>query len=84
MMNYNHQYLHGAAVSPSTMFTPVKDHRDAGLGFTHEIGDHVEISTVIFGRLLNWVDWTDNCPEWTFGIRALIRNLQSRHLLDRA
>lgn len=84
MMNYNHQYLHGAAVSPSTMFTPVKDHRDAGLGFTHEIGDHVEISTVIFGRLLNWVDRTDNCPEWTFSIRALIRNLQSRHLLDRA
>src|SRR5690606_41936089 len=62
MMNYNHQYLHGAAVSPSTMFTPVKDHRDAGLGFTHEIGDHVEISTVIFGRLLNWVDRTVICP----------------------
>lgn len=83
MMNRNHQYPDGAVLFLGTMFAPVKDRRGAGQGFTHEIGDRVEISTPKLGRLVNWVDRTDQCPEWTFGVRALIRNLQARNLLDK-
>lgn len=84
MMNRNHQYPDGAVLFLGTMFAPVKDRRGTGQGFTHEIGDRVNISTPTLGCLVNWVDHTDNCPEWTFGIRKLIQNLHSRNLLDRA
>lgn len=84
LRNRNHQYPDGAVLFLGTMFAPVKDRRGAGLGFTHEVGDCVEISTPTLGRLVNWVDRTDACPEWTFGTRALIRNLARRGLLDKA
>jgi len=84
LRNRNHQYPDGAVLFLGTMFAPVKDRRGAGLGFTHEVGDCVEISTPMLGRLVNWVDRTDACPEWTFGTRALFRNLARRGLLDKA
>jgi fumarylacetoacetate (FAA) hydrolase family protein len=84
LRNRNHQYPDGAVLFLGTMFAPVKDRRGAGLGFTHEVGDRVEISTPKLGRLVNWVDRTDACPEWTFGTRALFANLAHRGLLDRA
>jgi fumarylacetoacetate (FAA) hydrolase family protein len=84
LRNRNHQYPDGAVLFLGTMFAPVKDRRGAGLGFTHEVGDRVEISTPKLGRLVNWVDHTDACPEWTFGTRALFANLAHRGLLDRA
>ncbi|RKE77561.1 fumarylacetoacetate hydrolase family protein [Rhizobium sp. AG855] len=82
LRNRNHQYPDGAVLFLGTMFAPVKDRRGAGLGFTHEVGDRVEISTPKLGRLVNWVDRTDACPEWTFGTRALFANLARRGLLD--
>lgn len=78
MLNRNHQYPDGAVLFLGTMFAPVKDRRGAGEGFTHEIGDRVEISTPKLGRLVNWVERTDACPEWDFGTGALIRNLAAR------
>ncbi len=81
MLNRNHQYPDGAVLFLGTMFAPVKDRRGAGQGFTHEVGDRVEISTPTLGRLVNWVERTDACPEWTFGVRALIANLAARNLL---
>ncbi len=84
LRNRNHQYPDGAVLFLGTMFAPVKDRRGAGLGFTHEVGDRVEISTAKLGRLVNWVDRTDACPEWTFGTRALFANLARRGLFDRA
>lgn len=84
LRNRNHQYPDGAVLFLGTMFAPVKDRRGAGLGFTHEVGDRVEIATPTLGRLVNWVDRTDACPEWTFGTRALFRNLAQRGLLDKA
>lgn len=84
MMNRNHQYPDGAVLFLGTMFAPVKDRRGAGQGFTHEIGDRVEISTPKLGRLTNWVEHSDKCPEWTFGIRSLIANLKKRNLLEQA
>ncbi|QGG92122.1 fumarylacetoacetate hydrolase [Agrobacterium sp. MA01] len=84
LRNRNHQYPDGAVLFLGTMFAPVKDRRAAGQGFTHEVGDRVEIATPTLGRLVNWVDRTDACPEWTFGTRALFRNLAQRGLLDKA
>ena len=84
LRNRNHQYPDGAVLFLGTMFAPVKDRRGAGLGFTHEVGDRVEIATPKLGRLVNWVDRTDTCPEWVFGTRALFHNLARRGLLDKA
>jgi fumarylacetoacetate (FAA) hydrolase family protein len=81
LLNRSHQYPDGALLFLGTMFAPVKDRRGAGLGFTHEIGDVVEISTPTLGRLINRVEYSDTCPEWTFGITALMRNLAQRGLL---
>ncbi|URK89342.1 fumarylacetoacetate hydrolase family protein (plasmid) [Rhizobium sp. RCAM05350] len=84
LRNRNHQYPDGAVLFLGTMFAPVKDRRGTGLGFTHEVGDRVEISTSKLGRLVNWVERSDACPEWTFGVGALIRNLAGRGLLEKA
>ena len=80
MLNRNHQYPDGAVLFLGTMFAPVKDRRGVGQGFTHEIGDVVEIATPLLGRLVNRVLRTDACPEWTFGVRELVRNLVARGL----
>ena len=84
LRNRNHQYPDGSILFLGTIFAPVKDRRVAGLGFTHEVGDRVEIATPKLGRLVNWVDRTDTCPEWVFGTRALFHNLARRGLLDKA
>jgi fumarylacetoacetate (FAA) hydrolase family protein len=84
LRNRNHQYPDGAVLFLGTMFAPVKDRRGTNLGFTHEIGDRVEISTSKLGRLVNWVERSDACPEWTFGVGALVRNLAGRGLLEKA
>ncbi|MBT9371622.1 fumarylacetoacetate hydrolase family protein [Rhizobium sp. CSW-27] len=81
LLNRNHQYPDGAMLFLGTMFAPVKDRRGPGQGFTHELGDRVEIATPTLGRLINWVDRSDACPEWQFGTGALIRNLARRGLL---
>lgn len=80
MLNRSHQYPDGAVLFLGTMFAPVRDRRGPGQGFTHEIGDRVEISTPLLGRLVNRVDRSDACPEWTFGARALMKNLAARGL----
>jgi fumarylacetoacetate (FAA) hydrolase family protein len=81
LLNDNHQYPDGVVFFLGTMFAPVKDRRGAGLGFTHEIGDRVEISTPSLGRLINWVERSDRCARWEFGLGALMKNLAQRGLL---
>jgi fumarylacetoacetate (FAA) hydrolase family protein len=83
LRNRSHQYPDGAVLFLGTMFAPVKDRRGPGLGFTHEVGDRVEIASSRLGKLVNFVDRTDACPEWTFGVTALMRNLAARGLIDR-
>ena len=83
LLNRSHQYPDGAVLFLGTMFAPVKDRRAPGQGFTHEKGDRVEIASPRLGRLVNWVDRTDRCPEWTFGTLALMRNLTARGLGER-
>ncbi|NTJ43380.1 fumarylacetoacetate hydrolase family protein [Agrobacterium larrymoorei] len=81
LLNRDHQYPDGAIFFLGTMFAPVKDRHGPGLGFTHAKGDRVEISTPKLGRLINWVASTSECPQWTFGTSALMRNLAKRGLL---
>jgi len=82
LLNRCHQYPDGAVLFLGTMFAPTQDRHGAGQGFTHALGDRVEISAPALGRLVNWVDASDACPEWTFGVGALMRNLAQRGLLN--
>jgi len=81
LLNRNHQYPDGAVLFLGTMFAPVEDRLGPGLGFTHKVGDRVEIASPRLGRLVNRVALSDACPEWTFGIGALIANLAQRKLI---
>ncbi len=76
-----HQYPDGFMLFLGTMFAPVKDRGAPGMGFTHEVGDLVSISTAKLGRLANRVTTSDKAEPWTFGISALMRNLAARGLL---
>jgi fumarylacetoacetate (FAA) hydrolase family protein len=78
LLNAHHQYPDGAVLFCATLFAPTKDRRAPGQGFTHELGDQVEIATPSLGRLVNWVQRTDTCPPWVFGTRALMENLARR------
>jgi fumarylacetoacetate (FAA) hydrolase family protein len=77
----HHQYPDGFMLFMGTSFTPIKDRRAAGEGFTHEIGDVVTIASAELGTLTNSVDLSTNCPPWTFGVGELMRNLAGRGLL---
>ncbi|MEQ9121827.1 MAG: fumarylacetoacetate hydrolase, partial [Alphaproteobacteria bacterium] len=72
----DHQYPDGAFLMCGTMFAPT-DLRD-GEGFTHKLGDVVEIATPKLGRLANVCAATHEAPPWSFGVRALIRSLAAR------
>lgn len=77
-----HQYPDGAVLYLGTMFAPTQDRGEAGMGFTHKIGDTVTISTPKLGRLTNEMTTSDVAPRWTFGVAGLMRNLAARGLLE--
>ena len=77
----HHQYPDGFVLFLGTMFAPVEDRDEPGEGFTHKLGDVVDISTAKLGTLRNTVRLSTECPEWQFGITALMRNLADRRLL---
>jgi fumarylacetoacetate (FAA) hydrolase family protein len=77
----HHQYPDGFMLFLGTMFSPIKDRDAAGAGFTHHLGDRVTISSPLLGALVNQVQRCEAIPPWTFGIRALYRNLSERGLL---
>ncbi len=81
-MNANHQYPDGMALFTGTMFAPTQDRDGKGQGFTHKIGDVVDIHSEMLGMLRNTVAYCDQIPAWEFGISALMRNLSQRGLLD--
>jgi len=80
-INPNHQYPDGFMLFLGTMFAPTQDRRGPGLGFTHEVGDLVTISTPRLGTLVNRVNTSDRVPPWTYGTAALMRDLARRRLL---
>jgi fumarylacetoacetate (FAA) hydrolase family protein len=77
----HHQYPDGFVLFCGTLFAPTKDRDAPGQGFTHHIGDVVEITEPMLGTLRNTVRLSTDCPEWTFGTSALMRNLAARGLL---
>lgn len=77
----HHQYPDGLMLFLGTLFAPTQDRDVAGEGFTHKLGDTVTITSAGLGRLTNTVQLSTECPEWTFGIRQLMRNLAQRGLL---
>jgi len=77
----HHQYPDGFMLFLGTLFAPTKDRDTPGQGFTHKIGDRVTIESAGLGRLENTVRLSTACPEWTFGLAALMRNLAGRNLI---
>ena len=77
----HHQYPDGFMLFLGTLFAPTQDRDVAGEGFTHKVGDRVTISNDELGSLVNTVRLSTDCPEWTFGFAALMRNLGARDLI---
>lgn len=76
-----HQYPDGFVIFLGTLFAPTQDRGVEGRGFTHQVGDLVNISTEKLGVLTNQVTTSAEAPPWTFGLGELIKNLASRGLL---
>ena len=70
-----HQYPDGFALFLGTLFAPVQDRDDPGRGFTHKVGDIVEIRSPKLGLLRNRVVTSADAPPWTIGIRAFLAQL---------
>jgi len=77
----HHQYPDGLVLFLGTMFSPIQDRDEPGQGFTHKVGDIVNIHTPLLGSLVNSVNTCDQIPPWVFGTNALMRNLAQRGLL---
>jgi fumarylacetoacetate (FAA) hydrolase family protein len=81
-INKSHQYPDGLLLFLGTMFAPVQDRTEPGLGFTHHLNDEVRISSSTLGTLVNWVGRSDEIAPWSFGIGDLLNNLARRGLLQ--
>ena len=77
----HHQYPDGFFLMLGTLFAPTEDRDVPGGGFTHKLGDVVEISEPNLGRLANTVRLSTECPPWSFGASALMKNLAGRGLI---
>lgn len=77
----HHQYPDGFVLFLGTLFAPTEDRDTPGQGFTHKLGDRVAISSPGLGTLVNVVRLSTECPEWDFGLAALMRNLAGRDLI---
>ena len=78
----HHQYPDGFMLFLGTLFAPTEDRDKKGEGFTHKVGDKVIISEKNLGNLVNYVNLSTECPEWTFGISDLYKNLSKRNLIS--
>jgi fumarylacetoacetate (FAA) hydrolase family protein len=76
-----HQYPDGFMLYLGTLFAPTQDRDAPGKGFTHKVGDVVSISSPKLGTLRNEVTTSDKAPEWSYGIRELMKSLSRRGLL---
>jgi fumarylacetoacetate (FAA) hydrolase family protein len=79
-----HQYPDGFMLFLGTLFAPVEDRDQVGSGFTHKLGDVVSIRSAWLGGLHNRVTHSETASPWRFGIRAFIKNLADRNLLQGA
>ena len=81
LIGRHHDYPDGAVLYLGTMFAPVADREAPGKGFTHKVGDVVTVSAEKLGKLVNVMRHAHDCPRWTFGTGALMRNLARRGLI---
>ena len=81
LISPHHGYPDGAVLFLGTMFAPVKDRDAPGKGFTHKRGDVVTVATEKLGSLVNRMQHAHECPRWSFGAGALMRNLAKRGLI---
>ncbi|MGR3662616.1 MAG: fumarylacetoacetate hydrolase family protein [Paracoccaceae bacterium] len=77
----HHQYPDGIVLFLGTLFAPTEDRDVPGEGFTHKLGDVVEISAPGLGVLRNTVRLSTECSEWVFGVSQFMRNLAARKLI---
>ena len=73
----HHQYPDGFCLMTGTLFAPSEDREKVGGGFTHKVGDIVQISTPTLGALINEVNLSEEAEPWTFGTGALMKNLSA-------
>lgn len=78
----HHQYPDGFMLFLGTMFSPSQDRKGPGTGFTHKLGDRVQIASERIGALVNEVRLSTEIAPWTFGVRALYANLAKRGLVS--
>ena len=78
----HHQYPDGFMLFLGTMFSPSQDRKGPGTGFTHKLGDRVQIASERIGALVNEVRLSTEITPWTFGVRALYANLARRGLVS--
>lgn len=74
----HHQYPDGFALFTGTLFAPNEDRSAPGMGFTHEAGDLVGISSSRLGTLSNMVAPTEDLEPWTYGIGRLLEYLMDQ------
>ncbi len=77
-MGQYHQYPDGMLLFLGTMFAPTQDRHGPGQGFTHVVGDTVNVSTPLLGTLSNRVTTSDAAAPWTYGVRSLMQDLARR------
>lgn len=73
-----HHYPDGVVLFTGTLFAPVQDRDTPGIGFTHKLGDVVEIASPRLGLLANRVGLSTEIPAWKTGALDLFRSLARR------
>jgi len=73
-----HHYPDGVVLFTGTLFAPVQDRDKPGIGFTHKLGDIVEIASPRLGLLANRVGLSTEIPPWEQGALDLFQSLARR------
>ncbi len=81
MIGPHHQYPDGVVLFLGTMFAPTEDRDVPGKGFSHKIGDIVQIKSEKLGALTNRMRHSTDCEAWNFGVAQLMRSLARRRLI---
>ena len=81
MIGDHHRYPDGVVLFLGTMFAPTEDRDIPGMGFSHKVGDLVQIRSGKLGALANRMRHTDACAPWNFGVSHLMRSLAKRRLI---
>lgn len=75
----HHQYPDGFVLFTGTLFAPNEDRETPGMGFTHKVGDVVEIGSNRLGTLTNMVKPTEDLDPWQFGIGSHLGYILAQH-----